>query len=104
MNETNERELVASPQLGTAEAAVRSCVNLISRASGQPEEALAYWLDLYYQVRAAYEREQAAEPIEQWIRPDDLYKALKELWSSTIQPAPASTFTIDPPASKKKVS
>lgn len=32
---------------------------------------------------------------------DDLYKALKELWSSTIQPAPAATFTIDPPASKK---
>ena len=53
MNEKNNPETI--PELGTAEAAVRSCVNLISRATGQPEELLAYWLDLYYQVRCKLE-------------------------------------------------
>ena len=63
----------ALPELGTAEAAVRSCVNLISRATGQPEQLLAYWLDLYFQVRLKLEqppvppvqalrREQPADP------------------------------------------
>lgn len=46
----------ALPELGTAEAAVRSCVNLISRATGQPEQLLAYWLDLYFQVRLKLEQ------------------------------------------------
>lgn len=46
------------PDLGTPEAAVQTCVNLISRATEQPEDRLAYWLDLYYQVRSAYEDEE----------------------------------------------
>lgn len=44
--------------LGTTEAAVRSCVSLMAAVFGQREELLAYWLDLYWQVRCAYEREQ----------------------------------------------
>lgn len=51
MNE-NER-----PELGTTEAAVRSCVNLIALATHTDEEHLAYWLDLYYQVRSRHEKE-----------------------------------------------
>ena len=43
--------------LGTTEAAVRSCVRLISAVTCQPEKLCAYYLDLYYQVRRAYERE-----------------------------------------------
>ena len=43
------------PELGTPEAALRSCINLISRATGQPEDLLAFWLDLYYQVRRGAE-------------------------------------------------
>lgn len=50
MNETNER-----PELGTTEAAVRSCVNLIALATHTDEEHLAYWLDLYYQTRVSHE-------------------------------------------------
>jgi len=49
MNE-NER-----PELGTTEAAVRSCVNLIALATHTSEEHLAYWLDLYYQTRVSHE-------------------------------------------------
>ena len=50
MTETNER-----PELGTTEAAVRACVNLIALATHTDEEHLAYWLDLYYQTRVAHE-------------------------------------------------
>ena len=50
MDEKNER-----PELGTTEAAVRSCVNLISLATHTDEEHLAYWLDLYYQTRVSHE-------------------------------------------------
>ena len=50
MNEARER-----PELGTTEAAVRSCVNLIALATHTDEEHLAYWLDCYYQLRVAHE-------------------------------------------------
>lgn len=53
------------PELGTPEAAVESCESLIflavnGEATVKPEH-LRYWLDLYYQVRFAYEREKQAE-------------------------------------------
>ena len=50
MDEKTER-----PELGTTEAAVRSCVNLIALATHTDEEHLAYWLDLYYQTRVSHE-------------------------------------------------
>ena len=51
MNEKTDR-----PDLGSTEAAVRACVNLISLATHTDEEHLAYWLDCYYQLRVAHER------------------------------------------------
>ena len=50
------------PALGSPEAAVRSMVNLISTAAHVDEEQLAYWLDAYYQLRAAYEHADAPAP------------------------------------------
>ena len=50
------------PALGSPEAAVRSMVNLIATAARVDEEQLAYWLDAYYQLRAAYERDDAPAP------------------------------------------
>lgn len=44
------------PELGTTEAAVRSFVNLFALATKLNEEQLAYWLDCYYQIRAAHEK------------------------------------------------
>ena len=41
---------------------MQSCVRLIASVSGQPEALVAYWLDLYWQVRNIYERENAPEP------------------------------------------
>ena len=49
MNE-NER-----PVLGTTEAAVLTCVELIARSAQMSEEHMAYWLDLYYQIRSRHE-------------------------------------------------
>ena len=48
------------PEIGTPEAAVCSCVSLISGMCSQPESIMAYWLDLYYQVRLRYEIDGAA--------------------------------------------
>lgn len=64
--------------IGTREAAVLSCVNVIAAVTAQREELLTYWLDLYYQVRLAYEREihpeqfnAAPAPVLPVMRPED---------------------------------
>lgn len=54
MNE-NER-----PAIGSSEAAVLTVVELIARAAQMSEQHLAYWLDLYYQVRSRHEAEKGA--------------------------------------------
>lgn len=65
-------------KLGSAEAAVRSCVNMLAALTSQREEHLAYWLDLYYQVRRAYEIESGGEPDPQLIRKADLRTLLQD--------------------------
>lgn len=60
------------PALGSPEAAVRSMVNLIATAARVDEEQLAYWLDAYYQLRAAYEAEKGATA-------DDCYCLLEQI-------------------------
>ena len=76
-----------APALGSAEAAVRSCVSLMAAVMGQSEELLAYWCDLYYQVRAAYERERAPEPDPTVLRRGDLYPVLRELMADALKSA-----------------
>ena len=82
MDEKTER-----PELGTTEAAVRSCVNLIALATHTDEEHLAYWLDLYYQTRVAHEKTaptldfsqlmNAQEPV--LVKLDELEKQIETL-------------------------
>ena len=62
MDEKTER-----PELGTTEAAVRSCVNLIALATHTDEEHLAYWLDLYYQTRVAHERRASTPTFQEFM-------------------------------------
>lgn len=76
------------PPLGSAEAAVQSCVSLIASMSNQPENVMAYWLDLYYQVRAVYEH-QVAEQVERTLRREDLLPALRALWQEVMRPPEA---------------
>lgn len=75
------------PAIGTAEAAVQSCVRLIASVAGQPEALVAYWLDLYYQVRCVYERENAPEPDPQVITRADLYPVMRELMQDALRSA-----------------
>ena len=78
--------------IGTREAAVLSCVNVIAAVTAQREEQLAYWLDLYYQVRLAYEREAHPEqfaaapaPMLPVMRPEDVYSAVRQIWGERIE-------------------
>ena len=75
------------PAIGTAEAAVQSCVRLIASVAGQPEALVAYWLDLYWQVRNIYERENAPEPDPRVITRADLYPVLRELMQDALRSA-----------------
>ncbi|MDO4989329.1 MAG: hypothetical protein Q4E45_02375 [Eubacteriales bacterium] len=76
-------ETKARPKLGTTEAAVRSCVSLMAAVVGQNEDLLAYWLDLYYFVRRAYEQENGDEaPVI--IRGEDLLPALRRIWEEAM--------------------
>lgn len=71
-------------QLGDAETAVVSLVNLISTATGANEEKLAFWLDAYYQARLAYEKENAPEPDPTILHRSDLEPVLRQLWEETL--------------------
>lgn len=78
--------------IGTREAAVLSCVNVIAAVTAQREELLVYWLDLYYQVRLAYEREihpelftAAPAPVVPVMRPEDVYSAVRQIWENRIE-------------------
>lgn len=71
-------------QLGAAETAVVSLVNLISTATGANEEKLAFWLDAYYQARLAYEKENAPEPDPTILHRSDLEPVLRQLWEETL--------------------
>lgn len=65
------------PELGTPEAAVQSAVNLLAKATGINESRLAYYLDMYYQLRNTYEaakaREQAREELLNMYTVSPLY-------------------------------
>jgi len=81
-NEDTNENLV----LGTTEAAVCSCVTLISAVTAQPEKLCAYYLDLYYQVRSAYEREKAP-PASEPLTLEAAWPRLRELIEETLHAA-----------------
>ena len=65
-----------SLELGSPEAAVRSCTELMSMLFEQPVDKVAYYLDLYYQVRCTYEQqrrrnEASARFWEQFTHPEE---------------------------------
>ena len=85
MTKTNE-DTKEDLALGTTEAAVRSCVRLISAVTCQPEKLCAYYLDLYYQVRRAYEREHE-EPKAPPLTLEAAWPRLRELIEETLRSA-----------------
>lgn len=52
------------PALGSPEAAVQAAVNLLAAVTKLDERKLAYWLDMYYQLRDVYEAAKAEERLE----------------------------------------
>ena len=65
-----------APEIGTPEAAVQSCVNLLATVTNIPERKLAYYLDMYYQLRDAYEAARAEERLEAQRNDETLLQAL----------------------------
>lgn len=65
---------------------MRSCVRLISAVTCQPEKLCAYYLDLYYQVRRAYEREHE-EPKAPPLTLEAAWPRLSELMEETLRSA-----------------
>ena len=96
----NEYDTRALPELGTREAALRSVVNLISRATGQPEELLAYWLDLYYQVRSRRDQEPAPylKPALDAAAAQAAAIVKKELAAESFEAQPAEAAPPEPSA------
>lgn len=85
----NPRE--GMPELGTREAALEGCVDLIARMCGQSEDIVRYWLELYFQTRLAYaveedRRRREAQLIE---RVPQVFGAPKEEAQQPEQAAPA---------------
>ena len=49
--------------IGTPEAAVRSCVNVLARVFNCDEGRLAFYLDMYWQLRCTYEANKTRMPL-----------------------------------------
>lgn len=82
--ETTERK---PPVLGTPESAALAFVNIMAAATEIREEQLAYWLDAYYQLRRAYERD--AEIETAWddtiLCKSNLEPIMRQLWQETLK-------------------
>lgn len=81
MRDINEMDM---PALGSPEAAVQAAVNLLAKVTDVNESRLAYYLDMYYQLRCRYEAEKALASLK------EVFLAGPEL--SAERPSPA-----DPP-------
>ena len=66
-------------RLEDPKAAVSSCVSLLAAVTAQSETVLVPWLDLYYQIRRAYEIAQGNEQDPRLIAREDLAPALREM-------------------------
>ena len=71
-------------RLNVARTTVASCVSLIAAVTGQSEPIMGKWLDLYYQIRHAYELERGAAEEPQLLRKEDLYGALREILKEAL--------------------
>ena len=65
-------------RLDDTKTAMASCISVLAAVFGQPEQIVTKWLDLYYQVRRAYEIERGADEDPRLIRREDLGPAIRE--------------------------
>lgn len=76
--------MATTRQLEDAKAALSSCVSILAAVTSQPDAVLGKWLDLYYQIRRAYEIERGAEQDPRLLSKDDLYPALREILKEAL--------------------
>lgn len=57
------------PEIGSPEAAVQAAVNLMAAVAKLDERRLAYWLDMYYQLRCRYECDKELAPLKEVFFP-----------------------------------
>lgn len=67
------------PELGTSEAALKGCADLIARMCGRPVDIVQYWLDCYYQVRLRYEAGKAQRRLREGERLRAFEAAMRRL-------------------------
>lgn len=65
-------------RLDDTKTAMASCISVLAAVFGQPEPIVTKWLDLYYQVRRAYEIERGADEDPRLIRREDLAPAIRD--------------------------
>jgi hypothetical protein len=80
--------MAETKRLDDAKAALTSCVSILAAVTGQPDAVLGKWLDLYYQIRRAYEIERGAEQDPRLLSKDDLYPVLRELLREALGEKP----------------
>lgn len=80
--------MATTKQLEDAKSALSSCVSILAAVTGQPDAVLGKWLDLYYQIRRAYEIERGAEQDPRLLCKDDLYPVLRELLREALGEKP----------------
>lgn len=87
------------PELGTKEAALKGCVDLIARMCGKPETVVRYWLDLYFQTRLAYavEEEQRRHKAELIKRIPEVFGAPEDKIREAEKEAPMRETSADDP-------
>lgn len=87
------------PELGTKEAAFKTCVDMIARMCGKPVDIVQYWLDLYFQTRLAYavEEEQRRHKAELIKRIPELFGAPEDKIREAEKEAPMRETGADDP-------
>lgn len=94
------------PAIGSSEAAVLTVVELIARAAQMSEQHLAYWLDLYYQVRSRHEKDMTPCDLSELMmkveeqgpvrvkldRIEDKLNVILDLWKHRYDAADAAAF------------
>lgn len=90
----NENE---KPAIGSSEAAVLACVDLIARAVQVSEARVAYYLDLYYQLRSRYESEKGRASLADTY---DMLASISDALNAILStPQPTVGLTADPSVS-----
>ena len=93
---------VRIPELGTSEAALEGCTDLIARMCGRPIGVVRYWLDAYYQVRLGYEAGKAQRRAREGERLKAFEAAMRRLHDEAATEEEDEAAPTPEPAAEEK--